>query len=115
MLPGDGLPAQVCCMCADKLESAYEFKLQVEQADIVLKERLVGGIIKEELFLNEVEIDLDDEQNDTANETIDSDNYDDCTVEVLTEQSSTNTNFLKDELTISPEKFTNAKEEQQSE
>ncbi|EFN62119.1 hypothetical protein EAG_15711, partial [Camponotus floridanus] len=33
MLPGDGLPAQVCYMCADKLESAYEFKLQVEQAD----------------------------------------------------------------------------------
>jgi len=113
MLPGDGLPAQVCCMCADKLESAYEFKLQVEQADIVLKERLVGGIIKEELFLNEVEIDLDDEQHDT--EEVDSDNYESA-AEVLIEESNTDKNFLKAKLISLPEeKLTKDEEMQQRE
>jgi len=115
MLPGDGLPAQVCCVCADKLESAYEFKLQVEQADIVLKERLVGGIIKEELFLNEVEIDLDDERHDTGEEIVDSDNYESA-AEILTEESNTDKNFLKDKLLILPdEKLTKPEEMQQSE
>ncbi|XP_014472291.1 PREDICTED: zinc finger protein 91-like isoform X2 [Dinoponera quadriceps] len=44
MLAGDGLPAQLCYVCADKLESAYEFKLQVEQADGVLRERFLGEL-----------------------------------------------------------------------
>lgn len=59
MLPGDGLPTRVCCICADKLESAYEFKLQVEQADTVLRERFVTMNMKEELFFNEVEVHLE--------------------------------------------------------
>lgn len=59
MLPGDGLPTRVCCICADKLESAYEFKLQVEQADTVLRERFVTMHMKEELFFNEVEVHLE--------------------------------------------------------
>lgn len=115
MLPGDGLPAQVCCVCANKLESAYEFKLQVEQADIVLKERLVGGIIKEELFLNEVEIDLDDERNNTEEETVDSDNYE--SAEVLTEESNIDKSFLKEKLisSESDQKLTKTEEMQQSE
>lgn len=60
MIPGDGLPAQVCRSCAEKLESAYEFKLQVEQADGILREKYDSLSIKEELFFNEVEVDLDE-------------------------------------------------------
>lgn len=99
MLPGDGLPAQVCCVCADKLESAYEFKLQVEQADSVLRERLVGGIIKEELFLNEVEIHLDAERNDDMDDMNVSTDYE-STTEVLPMESEADKNFLKDQLMI---------------
>lgn len=69
MLPGDGLPTRVCCICADKLESAYEFKLQVEQADTVLRERFVTMSMKEELFFNEVEVHLEaDEPNENMGE-----------------------------------------------
>ncbi|XP_012542969.2 zinc finger protein 26 isoform X2 [Monomorium pharaonis] len=99
MLPGDGLPAQVCCVCADKLESAYEFKLQVEQADSVLRERLIGGIIKEEeIFLNEVEIHLDTERNDNIEEiSINTDYESNATLPV---ESEANKNFLKNQLMI---------------
>ncbi|XP_012253228.2 zinc finger protein 729-like [Athalia rosae] len=62
MLPGDGLPAQVCASCAAKLDAAYEFKLQVEQADGVLRERYMSLNIKDELFFNEVEIHLETNQ-----------------------------------------------------
>ncbi|XP_011647293.1 zinc finger protein Xfin-like [Pogonomyrmex barbatus] len=97
MLPGDGLPAQVCCMCADKLESAYEFKLQVEQADSVLREKLeVGGIIKEELFLNEVEIHLDAERSDNMDEINVSADY--GSTAVLPVESEADKNFLKNQL-----------------
>lgn len=114
MLPGDGLPAQVCYMCADKLESAYEFKLQVEQADSVLRDRFVGGIIKEELFLNEVEIHLDDDERNEDIEDMDA-NYE-STVTVLSEESDADKNFLKEQLMIlEHEKLTNAEEMQQSE
>jgi len=98
MLPGDGLPAQVCCMCADKLESAYEFKLQVEQADNVLRERLVGRIIKEELFLNEVEIHLDTERNDDLEEITVSTDYE--STATLPVESEVDKNFLKNQLMI---------------
>lgn len=97
MLPGDGLPAQVCCMCADKLESAYEFKLQVEQADNVLREKLVSGIIKEELFLNEVEIHLDAERNDSMEEMNVSVDYESATT-MLPVESAADKNFLKNQL-----------------
>lgn len=99
MLPGDGLPAQVCCMCADKLESAYEFKLQVEQADNVLREKLVSGIIKEELFLNEVEIHLDAERNDNIEEINVSPDYESATT-MLPVESADDKNFLKNQLII---------------
>ncbi|EZA60673.1 hypothetical protein DMN91_007108 [Ooceraea biroi] len=101
MLPGDGLPAQVCCMCADKLESAYEFKLQVEQADNVLRERYVGGIIKEELFFNEVEVHLDAERNDDMDEMNISDHYNLSEPGgVVLSESDAEKNFLKDQLII---------------
>ncbi|KAG5310290.1 ZFP26 protein, partial [Acromyrmex insinuator] len=98
MLPGDGLPTQVCCMCADKLESAYEFKLQVEQADNVLREKLVGGIIKDELFLNEVEIHLDAEKNNGLEEMNDSADYE--STDTLPVETETDKNFLKNQLII---------------
>lgn len=115
MLPGDGLPAQVCCVCADKLESAYEFKLQVEQADSVLRNRFIGGIIKEELFLNEVEIHLDDERNDDMEDMNVSTDYE-STVTVLPEETDVDKNFLKEQLMIlENEKLTNVEGMQQSE
>lgn len=111
MLPGDGLPAQVCSVCADKLESAYDFKLQVEQADSVLRDRFVGGIIKEELFLNEVEIHLDDDRNNEINVNTD---YESA-VTVLSSQES-DKNFLKEQLMIlEDDKLTNVEEMQQGE
>lgn len=114
MLPGDGLPAQVCCVCADKLESAYEFKLQVEQADSVLRDRFVGGIIKEELFLNEVEIHLDADRNDIEEMNVNTD-YE-STVAVLPEESDVDKNFLKEQLMIlEDEKLTHTEEMQQGE
>lgn len=94
MIPGDGLPTQLCCICADKLESAYEFKLQVEQADGILRERLLGMNIKEELFFNEVEVDLDAERNDAIGELSDSADYESATT-VLPEQSEDDKSLLK--------------------
>lgn len=85
-------------MCADKLESAYEFKLQVEQADNILRERLVGGIIKEELFLNEVEIHLDSERTDSLEELNVSADYTSTTT--LSVDSEADKNFLKNQLMI---------------
>lgn len=85
-------------MCADKLESAYEFKLQVEQADNVLRERLVGGIIKDELFLNEVEIHLDAEKNNDLEEMNDSADYE--STDTLPVETETDKNFLKRQLMI---------------
>ncbi|XP_011880586.1 PREDICTED: zinc finger protein 91-like [Vollenhovia emeryi] len=99
MLPGDGLPGQVCCMCADKLESAYEFKLQVEQADNVLREKLVGGIIKEELFLNEVEIHLDADRSDGIDEISVNADYESAAT-VLPVESAADKNFLKGQLLL---------------
>ncbi|XP_029665616.1 zinc finger protein 845-like [Formica exsecta] len=114
MLPDDGLPAQVCCVCADKLESAYEFKLQVEQADSVLRNRFIGGIIKEELFLNEVEIHLDDERNDDMEDMNVSTDYE-PTVTVLPEETDVDKNFLKEQLMIlENEKLTNVEGMQQN-
>jgi len=115
MLPGDGLPAQVCCMCADKLESAYEFKLQVEQADNVLRERYVGGIIKEELFFNEVEVHLDTERNNDIEEMNISDQYEPPSAVLI--ESDAEKNFLKDQLIILDEDklATKPEEIQQSE
>lgn len=105
----------MCCVCADKLESAYEFKLQVEQADSVLRNRFVGGIIKEELFLNEVEIHLDDERNDDIEDMNVNTDYE-PTVTVLPEETDADKNFLKEQLMIlENEKLTNVEEMQQGE
>lgn len=68
MVPGDGLPNKICCVCAAKLESAHEFKLQVEQADSVLREKCESLNIKAELFFNEVEVHLEAERNETIND-----------------------------------------------
>lgn len=86
-------------MCADKLESAYEFKLQVEQADSVLREKYVGGIIKEELFFNEVEVHLDSERNDDLDEEMNISVQYEPTDAVLSEPD-TDKNFLKNQLII---------------
>ncbi|KAJ8683486.1 hypothetical protein QAD02_019278 [Eretmocerus hayati] len=48
MAPGDGLPSHICSDCDEKLESAYEFKLRVEEADSFLRERSDPINIKEE-------------------------------------------------------------------
>ncbi|KAK0163344.1 hypothetical protein PV327_007036 [Microctonus hyperodae] len=71
ILPDDGLPSQVCCECADKLESAYDFKLQVEQADSVLRERYDNLHVKDELFFNEVEVDLEGERTESGEIDVD--------------------------------------------
>lgn len=103
-------------MCADKLESAYEFKLQVEQADNVLREKLVGRIIKEELFLNEVEIHLDAERNDGIDEMNVSADYESGTTAVLPVESAADKNFLKNQLMIlEAEKLVETEEIQQGE
>lgn len=95
MLPGDGLPTQLCCTCADKLESAYEFKLQVEQADTVLREKFLSMSIKDELFFNEVEVDLDTDRNEGIEMDVNID-YESTTV--LSNQSEKN--LLKDQLML---------------
>lgn len=91
MVLGDGLPSQVCCDCANKLESAYDLKLQVERADNALRERIDKWTIKEELFFNEVEVDLDSERHD---ENISINDADGQTIHV---NKST---LLKDELAL---------------
>lgn len=112
MLPGDGLPMQVCCMCAEKLESAYEFKLQVEQADNVLREKFLTMSLKEELFFNEVEVHLDVERNDSIEINV-GDDYE-STATVLSEQTENDKNLLKDQLMLlHVEKLTDTEEIQQ--
>ncbi|XP_035723992.1 zinc finger protein 845-like [Vespa mandarinia] len=97
MLPGDGLPPRVCNECADKLESAYEFKLQVEQADNVLRERFDG--IKEELFFNEVEVHLEVDRNEAINDIHLESHYQHA-AEVLTEGSENEKSLLKEQLAL---------------
>lgn len=99
MLPGDGLPTQLCYICAEKLELAYEFKLQVEQADSVLREKFLGISIKEELFFNEVEIHLDADRSENVDEMDVSVDYE-STATALPEQSETEKNLLKDQLML---------------
>uniref|UniRef100_A0A1B6J6N9 Protein krueppel n=1 Tax=Homalodisca liturata TaxID=320908 RepID=A0A1B6J6N9_9HEMI len=53
MYSGDGLPQKVCFGCVAKLETAYEFKLQVEQADKVLRSKSETLDIKEKFFSEE--------------------------------------------------------------
>lgn len=83
-MPGDGLPGQVCCECADKLDSAYEFKLQVEQADNVLRQRYDSLNIKEELFFNEVEVHLDNGEQGQDMHALEVDAHYQATVDSLT-------------------------------
>ncbi|KYM97645.1 Zinc finger protein 26 [Cyphomyrmex costatus] len=97
MLPGDGLPTQVCCMCADKLESAYELKLQVEQANNVLREKFMGRM-KDDLFLNEVDMHLHAEKNNGLEEINDSADY--GSTGTLPVETETDKNFLKNQLII---------------
>ncbi|XP_076639598.1 uncharacterized protein LOC143351675 isoform X1 [Colletes latitarsis] len=100
MLPGDGLPTRVCCICADKLESAYEFKLQVEQADTVLRERYVTMNMKEELFFNEVEVHLESgDQNGDIGEMHMEHDYQ-STVETLGSMSREEKSLLKNQLSL---------------
>ncbi|XP_053978850.1 zinc finger protein 91-like [Hylaeus volcanicus] len=100
MVPGDGLPTRVCCICADKLESAYEFKLQVEQADTVLRERFVAMNMKEELFFNEVEVHLEPgDQGGGIGEMHMEHDYQ-STVESLGSMSREEKSLLKDQLSL---------------
>ncbi|OXU23554.1 hypothetical protein TSAR_013204 [Trichomalopsis sarcophagae] len=64
IMPGDGLPSHICYDCTDKLDSAYKFKLQVEQADSMLRERLDSLNMKEELFFSDVDVNLPSHRND---------------------------------------------------
>lgn len=101
MLPGDGLPSRVCCLCADKLESAYEFKLQVEQADTVLRERFVTMNIKEELFFNEVEVHLDaGERNEGIEEMHIENHYQNSTGSLAPMSQEEKSSLLKDQLAL---------------
>lgn len=66
MEPNDGLPSSICCACSDKLEAAYKFKLQVEQADSVLRERLDSLNMKEDLFFTDEDVNLSSHRNDVG-------------------------------------------------
>ncbi|XP_043285163.1 zinc finger protein 91-like [Venturia canescens] len=101
MVPEDGLPAQVCCNCADKLEAAYEFKLQVEQADNILRQRYDGLNIKEELFFNEVEVHLEAERGDDVH-SLNVDVHYQATVDSLNsvDTDSQKSSLLKDHLAL---------------
>lgn len=101
MVPDDGLPAQVCCDCADKLEAAYEFKLQVEQADNVLRQRYDGLNIKEELFFNEVEVHLEAERGDDVH-SLNVDAHYQATVDSLNgvDADAEKSGLLKDHLAL---------------
>lgn len=90
VIPEDGLPTQICCVCAEKLESAYEFKLQVEQADSVLRTKFDCLNVKEELFFNDVEVHLHNVNRDNSSEEMDHENY------IGTEE----TGLLKDHLAL---------------
>lgn len=70
----------------------------MEQADNVLREKLLGGIMKEELFLNEVEINLDPERSDDIAEISASVHYEHATTVLTGEESDRN--FIKDNLII---------------
>lgn len=101
MLPGDGLPTHVCCVCADKLESAYDFKLQVEQADTVLRERFVTMHIKEELFFDDVEVHLESGgQNDSISEMQVEDHYQSSAESLASMSQEEKTSLLKDQLDL---------------
>lgn len=55
--PDDGLPSHICLECSDKLESAYNFKLQVERSDIVLRDKLCSfNNSEKEEFNSNIEI-----------------------------------------------------------
>ncbi|XP_016922264.1 zinc finger protein 62 isoform X4 [Apis cerana] len=112
MLPGDGLPTRVCWMCADRLESAYEFKLQVEQADTVLREKFVTMNMKEELFFNEVEVHLEaGEQNENIGEMHVENDYQ--SANTLTSMSrEEKSSLLKNQLTLLQTEKLNEQEEQ---
>lgn len=97
MLPGDGLPGQVCCDCADKLEAAYDFKLQVEQADNVLREKFDTLNIKEELFFNDVEVHLEGERTRVRREINDNGEYVEATESLHDDGRDT---LLKDHLAL---------------
>ncbi|XP_043466732.1 zinc finger protein 91-like isoform X2 [Leptopilina heterotoma] len=97
MLPGDGLPGQVCCDCADKLEAAYDFKLQVEQADSVLREKFDTLNIKEELFFNDVEVHLEGERTRVRREINDNGEYVEATESLHDDGRDT---LLKDHLAL---------------
>lgn len=72
----------------------------MEQADSVLREKLIGGIMKEELFLNEVEIHLDSERSDDLEEIGTGADYEHATTVLTEEESDTDRNFIKDNLII---------------
>lgn len=89
-MPEDGLPSHICYSCTDKLESAYKFKLQVEQADSMLRERLDSLNMKEELFFSDVDVNLSSHRNDVEEITEESlllkDHMDLLNVQKITEQ-----------------------------
>ncbi|XP_078040166.1 uncharacterized protein LOC144471720 [Augochlora pura] len=101
MVPGDGLPTRVCCLCADKLESAYEFKLQVEQADTVLREKFVTMNMKEELFFNEVEVHLEvGERNEDIERMHIESHYQNAVETLETMSNDEKSSLLKDQLAL---------------
>jgi hypothetical protein len=40
MFVGDNLPTQICVQCAQKVDGFYDFKLQCERSDDVLRQYL---------------------------------------------------------------------------
>ncbi|XP_034947213.1 zinc finger protein 62 homolog [Chelonus insularis] len=101
ILPGDGLPPHVCCDCADKLEAAYEFKLQVEQADSLLREKYDNFNIKEELIFNEVEVRPEDERHEEVTESHHVDaHYEIATDNLNSDITAVKPTLLKDHLAL---------------
>ncbi|GLV36318.1 uncharacterized protein CBL_08812 [Carabus blaptoides fortunei] len=51
--PGDGLPAKICVDCVTQAHQAYEFRLQCEQSDNVLRKKLLKHhivLIKSDIY-----------------------------------------------------------------
>lgn len=101
MSPDDGLPSHICCVCADKLEIAYDFKLQVEQADSVLREKFDSLNIKGELFFNDVDVHLHNVNRSGNNsELMEDANYVHADESIEEMERNSQTGLLKDHLAL---------------
>jgi hypothetical protein len=45
MFAGDGLPAQVCERCVQRVNESFNFKLQCESSDATLRHLISGQVI----------------------------------------------------------------------